>query len=53
MNVFVYQMDFIKLPPSVYQTMVTHALTHEREEIAGLLCSEVMLFRVHYNLLGA
>ncbi len=36
-------MDVIKLPPSVYQTMVTHALTHEREEIAGLLCSEVML----------
>nr|CDS32358.1 lys 63 specific deubiquitinase BRCC36 [Hymenolepis microstoma] len=33
-------MDEIKLSPSVYQTIVTHALTHEKEEIIGLLLAE-------------
>lgn len=33
-------MDEIKLSPSAYQTIVTHALTHEKEEIIGLLFAE-------------
>ncbi|VDD80870.1 unnamed protein product [Mesocestoides corti] len=36
------QMDDVRLPPSVFQTIVTHALTHEREEVAGLLAVEVL-----------
>ncbi|KAM7540504.1 hypothetical protein Aperf_G00000023353 [Anoplocephala perfoliata] len=33
-------MDEIKLSPSAYQTIITHALTHEKEEIIGLLFAE-------------
>ena len=33
-------MSLIKLPSSVYQTIITHALSHENEEIMGLLCAE-------------
>lgn len=36
----IQQMDEIKLSPSAYQTIVTHALTHEKEEIIGLLFAE-------------
>ncbi|CDS40382.1 lys 63 specific deubiquitinase BRCC36 [Echinococcus multilocularis] len=34
-------MNEVRLPPSAYQTIVTHALSQEREEIIGLLCGEV------------
>ncbi|VDN97007.1 unnamed protein product [Rodentolepis nana] len=35
-----YLMEEIKLTPSAYQTIITHALTHEKEEIIGLLLAE-------------
>ncbi|VDM18203.1 unnamed protein product [Hydatigera taeniaeformis] len=33
-------MKEVRLPPSAYQTIVTHALSHENEEIIGLLCAK-------------